>query len=68
MENHDDPIHNNKKGEKLATKNFKVKSVKAAASEKGRTYGIDCLNFSETVNESENDSVHEADNASVHNS
>ena len=51
----------------MATRNGKIKSAKAAAAEKGCTYGNDRLNLADTVHESENDSVHEADNASVHN-
>ena len=38
----------------MATKEHKIKSVKAAAAEKGRTYGIDSLNPAETVHEADN--------------
>ena len=44
MENHDDPIPSKKNGGKLAIKKCNIKSVKADASEKCRTYVIDCLN------------------------
>ena len=38
-----------KKGTKVATKKRKIKSVKTAAVEKGRTYGIDSLNLADTT-------------------
>ena len=58
MENHGDPIPRKKKGTKLATKKRKIKSVKAAAVEKVRTYGIDSLNIADTAHP-ENDSIQE---------
>ena len=39
------------KGKKLATRNGKIKSAKAAAAEKGCTYGNDRLNLADTVHE-----------------
>ena len=68
MENYGDPIPRNKKITKVANKQHNIKSAKAAAAEKGCTYGIDCLNLAENVHESENYSIHEADDVSVHNS
>ena len=52
----------------MATKKRNIKSAKVAAEEKGRNYGIDCLNLADTVHELYNDSVHEEDYAYVHNS
>ena len=40
----------------MATKTHKIKSVKEAAVEKGRTYGIDSLNVADTAH-AENDFV-----------
>ena len=40
MENCDNTIPRNKKGKKLAIKKRNIKSVKAAAAEKVRTYGM----------------------------
>ena len=64
MENRDNPIPKKKKGKKLAIKKRKIKSVKAAAAEKGRTYGIYSLNLADTVYETENDSIQGEGNAS----
>ena len=63
MENCDNTIPKNKKGKKLAIKKRNIKSVKAAAAEKVRTYGIYSLNLAATVNEAENDSIKGEDNA-----
>ena len=49
MENHGDSIPRNEKEKKLATKKCKIKSVKVAAVEKGRTYGINSLNPADTA-------------------
>ena len=49
MENHDIPIPRKKKGKKVAIKKRKIKSAKAAAVEKGLTYGIDSFNLADTV-------------------
>ena len=40
----------------MATKTHKIKSVKEAAVEKGRTYGIDILNLAGTAH-AENESI-----------
>ena len=53
---------------KLAIKKRRIKSAKADAAEKGRTYGIDSLNISETMNEADNYSIQGEDNAYGHDS
>ena len=67
MENHGDPILRNKKVTKVATKKRKIKSLKAAAAEKGRTYGIDRLNLSNTAH-AENYCVQGEENPNRHDS
>ena len=49
MVNHCDTIPRKKKEKKVATKNCNIKSVKAAAVEKERSYGIDSLNLADTA-------------------
>ena len=56
MENHGDHIPRKKKGVKLTTKKRNIKSAKADAVEKVRTYGIDSLNLADTAH-AENDYV-----------
>ena len=53
---------------KLAIKKRRIKSAKADAAGKGRTYGIDSLNLSDTVHEADNDSIHGEGNAYGHDS
>ena len=53
---------------KLAIKKRRIKSAKADAAEKGRTYGIDSLNLSDTVHEADNYSIQWEDNAYGHDS
>ena len=67
MENHGYPIPRKKNGTKVATKKRKIKIVKAAASEKGRTYGIVSLNLSDTAH-ADNDSVRGEGNSDGHDS
>ena len=49
------------------TKNCKIESVKKAAAEKGRTYGICSLNIADNAH-AENDSVRIEENADGHDS
>ena len=58
MENHGDTTPRKKRVTKMATKKCNIKSVKPAAVEKERTYGIDSLNLADTTH-AENDSVRE---------
>ena len=51
----------------MTTKKRKIKSAKTDAVEKGRTYGIESLNLSETSH-AENDSVRGEENANGHDS
>ena len=62
MENHGDPIPRKKKGVKVTTKKRNIKSAKADAVEKVRTYGIDSLNIDYTA-QAGNDSVRGEENA-----
>ena len=48
--------------------NLSQLSAKTDAAEKGRTYGIDSLNLSDTVHEADNDSIHGEGNAYGHDS
>ena len=61
IENYDIPIPRKKKVTKGAIKKRKIKSVKADAAEKGRTYGIGILNLADTVH-AENYSVRGEEN------
>ena len=65
MQNDDIPIPRMKKGPKAATKKRMIKTVKAAASEKGSTYGVGRLNLSETVH-MEDDFVRGEENVDGH--
>ena len=67
MENCGDPIPRKKKGTKVMTKKHKIKSVKADAVEKGRTYGIDSLNLDDTTLVY-NDSILGEENSNGHDS
>ena len=49
----------------MAIKNCKIKSVKLAVAEKGRTYGIDSLNLAYTIH-ADNDSAWREENADGH--
>ena len=51
----------------MAAKKRKIKSAKSAAAEKGRTYGIDSLNLTDTAH-AENDCVLGEENSDGHNS
>ena len=62
MENHGDPIPRKKKGTKVDAQRRKIKIVKAAAGEKGRTYGINRLNIDDIAH-AENDSLQGEENA-----
>ena len=62
MVNNGDPISRNKRGTKVTTKKRNIKSAKADAVEKVRTYGIDSLNIDYTA-QAGNDSVRGEENA-----
>ena len=67
MENHSGHIPRKKQGIKVTTQEQNIKSVKVSAAEKGRTYGIDSLNLTDTAH-AENDCVLGEENSDGHNS